>query len=93
MLPAASIDCSCACFWRTLQARNVRLAGSVVQLLMLLFPEAIDRLPPESSMTDGDLPIFLETNAENSPVNLFDGGSKVRKGGHLGCRRPFFLLL
>lgn len=55
------------------------MAASLVQLLTQLFPGAIDNLPPESSMIDGELPLLLT----DDPVEgMLAGASQV--GGLAG---------
>lgn len=53
----------------------LNLAQSVVNLLYHFFPLSIDRLRPETSLIDGQVPVLLKSvNGENAFISIFKNG-------------------
>ncbi|CAI7803916.1 unnamed protein product [Closterium sp. NIES-54] len=61
----------------------VRLADSVVRVLLHFFPHAIDRLAPEFSLIDGEAPVFLDAKEGDDVVTQLFGKKGAIGGG--GC--------
>ncbi|CAI5990433.1 unnamed protein product [Closterium sp. NIES-64] len=61
----------------------VRLADSVVRVLLHFFPHAVDRLAPEFSLIDGEAPVFLDAKASDDVVTQLFGKKGAIGGG--GC--------
>ncbi|CAM6125858.1 unnamed protein product [Calypogeia fissa] len=61
----------------------VNMANSIVQLLYNFFPNTVDKLNPESSLIQGETPIFLEREDNHEFVTSLFGHGGVAGGG--GC--------
>ncbi|CAI6007409.1 unnamed protein product [Closterium sp. NIES-65] len=61
----------------------VRLADSVVRVLLHFFPHAVDRLAPEFSLIDGEAPVFLDAMEGDDIVTQLFGKKGAIGGG--GC--------
>ncbi|CAI5462122.1 unnamed protein product [Closterium sp. Yama58-4] len=61
----------------------VRLADSVVRVLLHFFPHAVDRLAPDFSLIDGEAPVFLDAKEGDDVVTQLFGKKGAIGGG--GC--------